>query len=86
MHAKKRLLSIAAVTALAASLFWGGILQAETGGEISAGERGRLFPWSSEKETIYFWYSDETMTNFLNSAAVSFGEQEEVRVIPESVV
>ncbi len=82
MHAKKRLLSIAAVTALAASLFWGGILQAETGGEISAGERGRLFPWSSEKETIYFWYSDETMTNFLNSAAVSFGEQEEVRVIP----
>ncbi len=45
---------------------------------------GKLFvtSWFGRKETIYFWYSDDTMTNYINSAAVSFGEEEGVRVIP----
>ena len=38
--------------------------------------------WFSNKETIYFWYSDETLTDYINSAAVAFGEQEGVRVLP----
>ncbi len=82
MHSDKRLLSVAAVTAMAALLFWGGTLQAESGEEVSTGEGGGLLPWSAGKETIYFWYSDESMTNFLNSAAVSFEKLEDVRVIP----
>lgn len=38
--------------------------------------------WYHQKETMYLWYSDETLTNYLNSAAVTFGEKENVRVIP----
>lgn len=34
------------------------------------------------KETIYFWYTDEALTDYMNSAAVTFGEENDVRVIP----
>lgn len=34
------------------------------------------------KETIYFWYTDDALTDYLNSAAVTFGEENDVRVIP----
>lgn len=37
------------------------------------------------KETIYFWYTDETLTDYVNSAAVAFGEKNNARVIPELV-
>ncbi len=82
MYFKKKLVSAAAVAAMAALLFGGGRLTAEGGGDSAEGDGSSLLPWSAEKETIYFWYSDENMTNFLNSAAVSFGEREDVRVIP----
>lgn len=39
--------------------------------------------YTDDKETIYFWYSDDSMTDFINSAAVSFGELKNVRVIPQ---
>ncbi|MBQ7359177.1 MAG: extracellular solute-binding protein [Lachnospiraceae bacterium] len=35
-----------------------------------------------KKETIYFWYSDEEMSDLIASAAVAFGEERDVRVIP----
>ena len=35
-----------------------------------------------EKETLYFWYTDDTLTDYLNSAAVAYGESSHVRVIP----
>ncbi len=38
--------------------------------------------WYSRSDTIYFWYSDETMSDFINKAAVSFGEQNNVHVLP----
>lgn len=38
-----------------------------------------------EKETIYFWFSDDTMADYINSAAVVFGEKYGVRVIPKLV-
>ncbi len=78
MHLKERLFSAAVVAGL---LFLAGTLQAG-GEENGSGEEGEILPWIGSKETIYFWYSDESMTNFLNSAAVSFGEKEDVRVIP----
>ena len=81
MHFRKKLISAGVVAAMAAGLFCGGTLQAGNG-ETSDDGTGLRLPWSADKETIYFWYSDESMTNFLNSAAVSFGEQEDVRVIP----
>lgn len=75
MHLKNRFIAVTAVAAMAAALFYGGTL--EPGEEESIG-----FSLFDRKETIYFWYSDETMTNFVNSAAVTFGEREEARVIP----
>ncbi len=37
------------------------------------------------KDTIYFWYTDETMADYINSAAVEFGEIHGVRVMPQLV-
>ncbi len=37
------------------------------------------------KETIYFWYTDDALTDYINSAAVQFNEQNDVRVIPTLV-
>lgn len=77
MHLKRRVVAVAAVVAMAAALLYGSTLEMR----MQSGEESRL-SWFSHKETIYFWYSDESMTNFVNSAAVSFGEREDVRVIP----
>lgn len=75
MRIKNRLIAVTAVAAMAAALFYGGTREPDSV-EV---------PWFSfldNKETIYFWYSDDSMTDFVNSAAVSFGEKEDVRVIP----
>lgn len=77
MYLKKRLLSAAAVIVMAAAVFYGSSLEMRT-----VEEQPEEYSWFSHKDTIYFWYSDENMTNFINSAAVSFGEKEDVRVIP----
>lgn len=78
MYLKKRLLGVAAVIAAAAAVLYGGTLEADGAGTEDRG----ISSWFNHKETIYFWYSDENMTNFINSAAVAFGEREDVRVIP----
>lgn len=77
MNLKRRLTAAAVVTAFAAAVLYGGTL--DTGTEP---EEISQPSWFDREETIYFWYSDETMANFVNSAAVSFGEQENVHVIP----
>ena len=38
--------------------------------------------FTRQKETIYFWYTDEALTDYLNSAAVAYGESHHARVIP----
>lgn len=77
MNLKKRLLAAAAVVVFAAAVFYGSTL------DPAAEPEGVSRPaWFDRKDTIYFWYSDESMTNFINSAAVSFGERENVHVIP----
>lgn len=35
-----------------------------------------------QKDTIYFWYTDEALTDYINSAAVSFYDDYDVRVVP----
>ncbi len=77
MHLKKRLTAVAAVLVMAAAVLYGSTFAAS-----DAEETGVPLTWGNDKETIYFWYSDDRMTNFLGSAAVSFGEREGVRVIP----
>lgn len=79
MHLKKRLLSVAAVVLCTAVIILCGR------GQIQPPEsqvKNTIFDGLGEKETIYFWYTDDSMTSFINSAAVSFNEKEGVRVIP----
>ena len=77
MSFKKRLAGAAAAAAFAAAVFYGGTLDVDTQPEEISHTS-----WFDRKDTIYFWYSDEAMTNFLNSAAVAFGEEKNVHVIP----
>lgn len=77
MHLKKRLTAVAAVLVMAAAILYGSTFATANTEDVDA-----PMTWGSDKETIYFWYSDDGMTNFINSAAVSFGEREDVRVIP----
>lgn len=77
MHLKKRLTAVAAVLAMAAAVLYGSTFATQ-----DTEETGGALTWGEQKETIYFWYSDENMTDYINSAAVSFGEREGVRVIP----
>ncbi len=80
MGLKKRLTAAAAVVVMAASVFFASMLGA---GETE--DKDMPVTWYGQKETIHFWYYDEALTNFLNSAAVAFGEREGVRVLPELV-
>lgn len=75
MHFKNRLIAVTAVAAMAAALLFGSTFGPEEAEE-------NPFTFFNHKETIYFWYTDDAMTDFVNSAAVSFGEREDVRVIP----
>ncbi len=77
MQFRKRLVATAATVAFAAVALYGSTLEA---GDMEEPEG--ILSVFDHKETIYFWYNDESMTNFINSAAVSFGEEQNVRVIP----
>ncbi|MCH5275449.1 MAG: extracellular solute-binding protein [Lachnospiraceae bacterium] len=75
MELKKRLLATLAVVCVMAGLLYVGV------SGITVGDEGfqELF---DTKETIYFWYSDASLSDYINSAAVAFGEERDARVIP----
>ena len=77
MNLKKRIFATAAVGVIAAAAVYGSTREMAS---IEA-ENG-MASWFGERDTLYFWYSDEALANYINSAAVSFGEREDVRVIP----
>ena len=79
MQINKRFISVAAVVAMAAALFYGSTLEMRTAEEEDG---GRPHLWFEKTDTLYFYYTDDAMTDFINSAAVTFGEQEDIRVIP----
>ena len=81
MTLKKRLITIL-VIALCVSGIYGvgklGITVRQS--EESEVEDDSLF---GHRETLYIWYTDEALTDYLNSVAVSYSEyQSDVRVIP----
>lgn len=78
MGFKARVLAVAAVLVMAAAVIYG-----STREEGVAAKEDQTGAWFGQKETIYFGYSDDNMTHYLNAAAVSFGETRgDVRVIP----
>lgn len=81
MTLKRRLAMILTVILLAGGLYGAGRLgmsvQQEEEAEV---EEELLF---GHRDTLYLWYTDEALTDYLNSVAVSYSEyQDEVRVVP----
>ncbi len=76
MTLKKRL-AAAGLIALAAA-FTAGIARA--GWQISEKQESTIF--SSGKETLYLWYTDEALTSYLSGAAVTYNETHDVRIVP----
>lgn len=76
MSFKNKIIAVAVVAAMAASVLYGSTL------EIRGEDDNSRLSLFGGKETIYFWYTDDALTDYINSAAVSFGEKEGVRVIP----
>ncbi len=77
MTLRKRLLAALLVVCVAVGIIYVGM----SGMQVSEENPKHQFSFG-EKETIYFWYSDEGLTDYINSAAVAFGEKENIRVIP----
>lgn len=76
MSLKKRLFMAAAVVCTVVAVLAVGF----SGKTISEQSEESIF--TREKETLYFWYTDNALTDYLNSAAVAYGESHDVRVIP----
>lgn len=81
MTLKKRLIMI-----LVAAFCVGGLYAAGRFGMTVSPKDSEEVPAESlfgHRETLYLWYADETLTDYLNSVAVSYSEyQDEVRVVP----
>lgn len=79
MNVKGRFLSILVVLAIAAGL----IYAAARGDENAGSSSESLF---SRKQTINLWYTDDTLTDFLNSACVAYTDsQSDYRVEPTRI-
>ncbi len=77
MHLKRRIIAVLALICMVCACMAGSRL------EVTGAEEGLAgLSVFNRKETLYFWYADDTMTDFFNSAAVAFGKERDVRVIP----
>lgn len=77
MHLKNRVLAAAVLLLLGAGVLYGSTLKMKDRTEETSN-----FSLFDRKETIYFWYDDDSFSNYINSAAVAFGEREDAHVIP----
>ena len=81
MTLKKRLVMILAIALLAGGLYGTGRLgMTVQRDEEEEAEEEFLF---GHRDTLYLWYTDEALTDYLNSVVVSYSEyQDDVRVVP----
>lgn len=82
MTLKKRIITVLAIVCMIGGLFGVskvGLLQVKTADETKQSEES----FFGHRDTLYLWYTDEALTDYLNSVAVSYNEtQSEIRVIP----
>ena len=77
MNLKRRIVAVVVVVAMLFVTVHAGKMElSASSAEVETEEE------DVQKETIYFWYTDETMMNYINNAAVTFGKEENVRIIP----
>lgn len=78
MSLKKRLSSVAVLVLLLGIVFAialsGKVLQNEFDAEAPLVVNG--------KDTLYIWYTDDSLTDYINGAAVTYGENHDVRIVP----
>ncbi len=75
---RKKLFAILALVIFLSVIFWGSTREQGT-------EDGLISLFEKKKETIYFWYDDASMSDYINGAAVLFGDKYNVRVLPQLV-
>ena len=80
MHLRKRLWAILVLLVLTAITFL-----VSTRELAQDRDKSILQVFEKKKESIYFWYNDENMSDYVNSAAVKFGKIYDVRVFPQLV-
>lgn len=76
MKFKKRIIAAGFIVVFLAATLYVGRKGTIANEEI---QRALLAP----KETIRIWYADAALTDYINSAAISFSEEHNIRVIPE---
>lgn len=73
-------MAILAVVLLLTGTFLAGSMKSEEGQEQD------LFSmYNRKRETIYFWYNDESMSDYINGASVMFSQKNKVNVLPQLV-
>lgn len=77
MELQHKILSVIITILLTAGVFFAG-----SKGLTVVEEEKEEKAWYSRSDTIYFWYYDESMTDYINKAAVDFGEKNNVHVMP----
>ena len=77
MSLQKRFISVILVILLAAGVMFAGRMEMKS----PEGEE-EITAWYTREDTIYFWYSDPELSDYINKAAVDFGEQNNVHVFP----
>ncbi len=77
MSLKKRLMSVVVLLCVLAWVMFVGTREYTI--SENKQDTGSIF---DNKETIYFWYTDDALTDYINSAAVAYGEANNVRIIP----
>jgi len=75
MSFRKRLAAILSVSIVAGLVWYAGI------NKLAIKEEEET-PFFIHKDTLNLWYTDENLTDYLNSAAVTYNEKYDVRIVP----
>lgn len=77
MHMSKRCLAVLLVAVLTLGFYSASLIDWDSE-DVQENPLALL----NQKETIRVWYGDESLANYINSAAVAYGEANNVRVLP----
>lgn len=78
MNFHKKLLSLLLVAAMMVGIVQGARREIK----IKTEEEETITAWYSRSDTMYFWYSEPELSDYISKAAVDFGEANNVHVFP----
>ncbi len=83
MEFKKKCYAVILLLCMTAGVFYVGKSKIQMSSELEQQERESFL--NRKKDTLYLWYTDENLTDYLNAAAVVYNEKTDVRVEPTLV-